>query len=213
MNTWCNRLALWKKRETKQPELRKNTTHINQLQTAPRLNLPITLQEVLSAIKQLRKGKSPGPDSITNNLIKGGEEVMALLRHTLHTAMWRWSATPAHWRKALVKPILRPKERNPNYRGIGFSSALTKTIESVLDRWQDKFTKTNDTCTLAQYGSKIDHTTIDALYPLVSHIQERKLKGEVVYCAMLDFETAFPSVSRNKMYLTLHDQGIQRKKL
>jgi len=30
---------------------------------------------------------------------------------------------------------------------------------------------------------------------------------------MLDFETAFPSVSRNQLYLTLHEQGIQGKML
>ena len=51
------------------------------------LNLPITPQEVLSAIKRLRKGKSAGPDSITNNLIKGGEQVMSLLLHALYTAV------------------------------------------------------------------------------------------------------------------------------
>jgi len=163
------------------------------------LNLPITPQEVLSAIKRLQKGKSPGPDSITNNLIKGGEEVMSLLLHTLYTAVCQWSTTPAQWRKALVKPIYKGKKKeilDPSiYRGIALSSALAKSFESVVDRRLDTFTKMNDTCTLAQYGSKTDHATIDAPYPLVSHIQKRKLKGKIVYCAMLHFETAFPSVS------------------
>jgi len=154
--------------------------------TSNPLNIPITLQEVVTAIRRLRKGKSPGPDSITNNLIKGGEEVMGPLLHALYTVLWQWSTTPAQWRKALVKPIYKGKKKEildpSSYRGIALSSALAKTFESVLDRRLDTYTKANNTCTLAQYGSKTDHATIDALYPLVSHIQERKLKGEVVYC-------------------------------
>ena len=64
-----------------------------------------------------------------------------------------------------------------------------------------------------QYGGKKDHGTVDALYPLISHIQTRKLKGRVVYCAMLDFETAYPSVSRLQLYTYLHEQGIQGQML
>lgn len=54
---------------------------------------------------------------------------------------------------------------------------------------------------------------MDALYPLISHIQTKKLEGKVVYCAMLDFETAYPSVSRPQLYTYLHEQGIQGQML
>jgi len=55
---------------------------------------------------------------------------------------------------------------------------------------------------------KKDHGTIDALYPLISHIQTKILEGRVVYCAMLDFETAYPSVYRPQLYTYLHEQDI-----
>jgi len=58
-----------------------------------------------------------------------------------------------------------------------------------------------------------DHGTVDALYPLISHIQTRKLEGRVVYCAILDFETVYSSVSRPQLYTYLHEQGIQGQML
>ena len=45
----------------------------------------------------------------------------------------------------------------------------------------------------AQFESKLDHNTIDFLNPLlISHIQAQKATDKIVYCAMLDFETAYP---------------------
>ena len=35
----------------------------------------------------------------------------------------------------------------------------------------------------------------------------------MVYCAMLDFETAYPSVSRPQLYTYLNEQGIQGQML
>ena len=97
--------------------------------------------------------------------------------------------------------------------GIALSSSLAKNFESILDSRLATFTHENNTCTQAQYGGKKDHGTVDALYPLISHIQTRKLEGRVVYCAMLDFETAYPSVSRPQLYTYLHEQGIQGQML
>jgi len=87
MNTWCTEQGSTLEEERDQTARTAQEHNSHQPIANSPLNLPITLQEVLSAIKKLRKGKSPGPNSITNNLINGGEEVMALLLHTLHTAV------------------------------------------------------------------------------------------------------------------------------
>jgi len=86
---------------------------------------------------------------------------------------------------------------------------MGKTFDSILDTRLAIFTKENDTYTKAQYGSKLEHNAIDAMFPLLSHIQSQKMNNKVIYCAMLDFETAYPLVSRPQLYLNLHDRGIQ----
>ena len=170
-----------------------------------------------AAVQKLRNGKSPGNDSITNNMLKAGGADMTQLLHVLYSALWLWTSTPTQWRSALVKPIYKGKKKDKqdpsNYRGIALSSSIAKNFESILDSRLATFTNVNNTCTQAPYGGKKDHGTIDALYPLISHIQTRKLEGRVVYCAMLDFETAYPSVSRPQLYAYLHEQGIQGQML
>ena len=95
--------------------------------------------------------------------------------------------------------------KTPLIIGVLHSQALLpKNFESILDSRLATFTHENNTCTQAQYGGKRDHGTVDALYPLISHIQTRKLEGRVVYCAMLDFETSYHSVSRPQLYTYLH---------
>lgn len=142
---------------------------------------------------------------------------MTHLLHTLYAAIWKWSVTPYPWRRALVKPVYKGKQKDrkhpASYRGITLSSAVAKNFESILDNRLATFTYDNDTCTNAQYGGKQDHGTMDALYPLISHIQTRKKEGKVVYCDMIDFETAYPSVSRPQLYKYMEEQGIQGKML
>ena len=96
------------------------------------------------------------------------------------------------------------KQAPASYRGITLSSSLANFFESILDARLAVFTHENNTCTQAQYRGEKDHGTIHALYPLISPIQTKNLEGRVVYCAMLDFETAYPSVSRPQLYTYLH---------
>jgi len=166
-----------------------------------------------TAVKRLKNGKFPGNDSITNNMIKAGGTNMIQLLYLLYSSLWRWTSTPTQWRAALIKPIYKgqkmDKQDPASYRGIALSSSLSNFFESILDARLAIFTHENNTCTQAQYGGKQDHGTIDALYHLISHIQTKKSEWKVVYCVMLDFETAYPSVSRPQLYAYLHEQGIQ----
>jgi len=181
------------------------------------MNAQISIQKVGTAVKRLKNGKSPSNDFIKNNMIKAGGTNMIQLLHLLYSSLWRWTSTPTQWRTALIKPIYKGKKKDKqdpaSYRGITLSSSLANFFQSILDARLAIFTHENNTCTQAQYGGEKDHSTIDALYPLISHIQTKKLEGKVVYCAMLDFETAYSSVSRPQLYAYLHKQGIQGQML
>ena len=53
------------------------------------------------------------------------------------------------------------------------------------------------------------HTRSDAIYTLLSNIEQERQAGSPVHCAMIDFETAFPSVSRAQLYHQLPQNGIK----
>ena len=96
------------------------------------INEQISILEVEAAVKNLRNGKSPGDDSITNNMIKAGGADMTQLLHVLYSSLWRWTSTPTQWRAALIKPICKGKKKDiqdpSNYRGIALSSSLAKNF-------------------------------------------------------------------------------------
>jgi len=124
---------------------------------------------VKTAVKRLKIVKSPGNDSITNNMIKAGGTNMIQLLHLLCSSLWRWTSTPTQWRAALIKPIYKgekmDKQAPASYRGITLSSSLANFFESILDARLAVFTHENNTCTQAQYGGKKDNGTIDACIP------------------------------------------------
>ena len=71
-----------------------------------------------------------------------------------------------------------------------------------------KFTEFNDTLTPSQQGSQITRQTHDAIYALIATIQERSQYGSFSYCCFIDFATAYPSVHRERLGLTLKNYKI-----
>jgi len=66
-----------------------------------------------------------------------------------------------------------------------------------------KFTELNDTVTPSQQGSRITRQTHDAIYARIATIHERSQYGFPSYCCFIDFATAYPSVHRERLGLTL----------
>ena len=176
------------------------------------INEAITRQEVANAIARAKGGKSPGPDGLTNRLLKVGKDPVIDLYHQLFNVIWtQGGCTPQEWARVLIKPVYKNKDdtHNPEYyRGIALASTTAKIFESVLDNRLAKYVAEHDTCTTMQYGGQSDHSVKDALYPLLHHIEHQKANGRIVWTAMIDFQTAFPSLWRERLYLTLSEQGI-----
>ena len=74
-----------------------------------------------------------------------------------------------------------------------------------------KFTELNDTFTPSQQGSRITRQTRDVIYALIVTIQEQSQYGFPSYCCFIDFATAYPSVHRERLGLTLRNYKITGK--
>ena len=59
--------------------------------------------------------------------------------------------------------------------------------------------------------SRITRQTHDAIYALIATIQERSQYGFASYCCFIDFATAYPSVHRERLGLTLKNYKITGK--
>jgi len=103
------------------------------------------------------------------------------------------------------------KKLAPTYRGIYLLNTLTKLFEGLIKSCLSKFTELGDTLTPSQQGSRITRQTHDAIYALIATIQERSQYGFPIYCCFIDFATAYPSVHRERLGLTLKNYKITGK--
>jgi hypothetical protein len=167
--------AYAKTREQAQEDLELQT---HDTETNSPLNKSITIEEVMAANKRIKINKTPGPDSITNRMIKAGGEPLARILHGLFQQLWTWGCTPRSWSRVLVNPIHKGKKKDKldpsSYRGIALSSALAKTFEIIVDQRLEEDTRIRNICTSKQFGSKRGNSCSDAMHPFLSHIEQER---------------------------------------
>ena len=129
--------------------------------------------------------------------------------------IWEVETYPSAWASALIQPIYKGggKDRHSlvSYRGIYLLNTLTKLFEGLIEACPSKFTELNNTITPSQQGSRITRQIHDAIYALIATIQERSQYGFASYCCFIDFATAYPSVHRERLGLTLKNYKITGK--
>ena len=77
------------------------------------MNSPLSYEELTSALSNLKLKKSPGPDSITNEMIVnlGQPEVHKLL--DIFNKTWQEGTLPQIWRETTMIPIQKKGEAKP----------------------------------------------------------------------------------------------------
>ena len=96
---------------------------------------PFTEEELSKAIRKLQLRKSPGPDGISNEMIKHlGPRARTALLH-LCNASWEQGVVPREWRTATVVPIpktSKDKRLLTSYRPIALTSCVSKLAERLI---------------------------------------------------------------------------------
>ena len=142
----------------------------------------------------------------------GGEHFNALL-HDVFDTVWELEVQPKAWQYSLLQPIhkggTKPKPDPASYRGIFLCSALSKLFEGIMNTRLTKFTEAHCTMTDNQLGIRPGRNAHDAIYSLLSLIQYNlHQRQRPTYVAFIDYTTAFPSVSRDKLLCLLFESGI-----
>ena len=85
------------------------------------MTLPLSLQELNTAIKKLKKKKSPGPDGITNEMIIHLDTTARLKLLEIFNLSWEEGRVPQMWKEAIMIPIHtkgKDKTKSSSYRPI-----------------------------------------------------------------------------------------------
>ena len=97
----------------------------------------ITRDTILTAIKNLKKGTSPGIDDITSDhLVHATSHKLADLLANVYSIIITSAVIPDLFKNSIIIPILKKPTLDPdnptNYRPISLSSIHTKLIENTL---------------------------------------------------------------------------------
>ena len=95
----------------------------------------ITIEEIQTAIRKIKLGKSPGADEIYPEMIKNQGKDADVLLHAICQQSWKEKLVPDDWRKGTIIPIHKKGSTMEcsNYRGISMLSVPGKIYARILE--------------------------------------------------------------------------------
>ena len=168
-------------------------------------------EEVAAAIKNLKKGKSPGEDNITAEMLQAGEECSVRMMHTLCNKIYQKEQCPADWGKAIIVPLFKKgdKKECSNYRGISLLSVPGKVYTRVLQQRMKRYVE--DIVAEEQAGFRYGRGTVDQLFVIRQLSEKFFEKNRTLYNNFIDFKQAFDSVWQLGLWKVLRNYGIPEK--
>ena len=178
------------------------------------LDYNISTKELLKGSYILRPNKSPGFDTISNEMIKilvdtNPEIVVKLFNNILKT-----NAKIDEWTTSIITPIHKSGSKScpTNYRGISVLPCLSKFYSSILNTRLKNYVVENNILCEEQLGFKEGNRTSDAHIILHTLIQNYCHKNKnKIYACFVDFKKAFDSIPRELLFEKLLNHGVRGK--
>ena len=171
--------------------------------------LEVSLEDVRKAVKKLKKGKSPGVDEITSEmLIYGGESVLEWLLRVCKVCVSE-GRVPNDWMKAIIVPLYKGKGDKSdckNYRGISLLSIPGKVYGRILIE-KVRFL-TEGMIGEEQCGFRSGRGCVDQVF-VMRQLSEKMIdKKKSLYAAYMDLEKAYDRIDRDAMWCVLGMYGV-----
>ena len=176
-------------------------------------DIEINMDIVLEALNLAKNNKSPGPDGITNELLKNGGECL----HNTLLIMFKKFITlekiPSEWNTGIIIPIFKKGDRNDlnYYRGICLTSCVAKIFNRIIAMSISKFLEKSNVLSEVQGGFRPEHRCEDHIFTLKSICASRLAEGKKTFLAFLDFRKAFDTVWREGLLLAAWNSGLRGK--
>jgi hypothetical protein len=173
----------------------------------------ITRSELDAMLSESSKGTSPGTDRIHYELLTNGGEELKVVLLLLYNLAWAAGKHPQEWNKALIRPLYKPKTKDPltieNYRAVTLINCICKGYESILFNRVSAHLEGRKGVSPGQ-GARRHTGTEELLYAITSTARDRHAhSGEGTYACFIDFTLAYPSTDHHVIFTKMHDKGIR----
>jgi len=192
------------------------------------LNTPITIAETLAALRRQKNGKCPGMDGLQAEFLKyacppatPGVPTAHLnpflpALTTVYNHLLAQSTIPHSWADTLVCLVFKKGDPTvwKNYRPIAIVQLLGKIYATILQQRLSDWTESLGLRAPAQTGFRPGHATSHhafVLQQLITNQRGRSRGHRRLYVCFVDFEQAYDSVPRDRLWQRLHDIGVRGK--
>ena len=170
----------------------------------------ISERELNQAIKQLSRGKSPGPDNIPNEaLIEANNEMRMIILYVFNK-IYSEEEIPKSWSEGKIIRIYKGKGKKgkcSNERGITLSSNSGKLFERIINnRIKEVINMTPN-----QGGGIKGKSTADHLLRIINFIKANKLKKQKPILVFLDVTKAYDKAWNKAIMYALDSSGVKGK--
>jgi hypothetical protein len=145
----------------------------------------------------LKQKKAPGPNGITNEIIKLIFKAIPKTLTLLYNECLKKGIFPDNWKIAKVIPITKPgkegSEDPSKYRPISLLNTEGKVVEKLLIQRIMHHAYTTEALNRSQYGFTPQKGTVDAAMEVRQYIELHLTKGGSAIIISLDVQEAFGS--------------------
>ena len=177
------------------------------------LDYKFTEKEIYETLNKLKNNKSPGPDSITNEMLKSAKYFLVPAIIKLFNLTLTHQSIPNDWKLSLLSPLYKSDDpNNPgNYRGIAVNSCFGKLFSLVMNKRLKIKLENENKFTEYQGGFRSNYRTTDNLFILSTLTRLYKAAKKKIFACFIDLKKAFDTVSRPALFLKLAKIGIGGK--
>ena len=162
------------------------------------INSIITQEKIKKAISQLKKKKAPGPDQITNEMLKNAEPLITEELELIYKSCLYHEYTPDSWQSStgaiLAKPGKARYDHPKSFRIISLTSNLLKMMETLILWHLVNDLNLQKNLHSSQHGFRPGYSTETALLKTINKIQKHTRRGEHVFGIFLDIQGAFDNI-------------------
>ena len=154
---------------------------------------------IKEAIDSLPPKAAPGPDGITNTLIKQLKHEITPILLIIFEKSLKDGDVPEGFLKAFIKPVkkpLKPRSDPASYRPLSLTSNIAKILEKVVKKQLQNHMEEKHILNDAQHGFRSKRSCLSQLFSHYNEIIESLEEGQVHDVLYLDFSKAFDNVDR-----------------
>lgn len=173
-------------------------------------DINITYDKVAKKIDELKVGKSPGPDGITNNILKQLKASVIKPLQILFQLSIETGDMPEDWKLAKVIAIFKKGARGlpTNHRPVSLTSGVCKMLEGIVREEITDHLYTNNLLKMTQHGFMKERSCQTNLLEFLDFVTQALDNSKPLDAIYLDFSKAFDKISHPKLIQKLQAHGV-----